>query len=325
MIWLVERSTRVRRKTGIDITGLVVGSDRPTTCKTRVVARQQQVVRLDREANRPIVGQVANQLIEEARQAVVWSDVIIMSDYAKGVLNETVCQTLINAAQSRPVVVDPKKLPWRRYRGATVVKPNRLEIQRYVGEEVETDEQAALAGQRLINDLDLSYALITRGADGMTLVTREGNCDATQHLRARRRELVDVTGAGDVTSAVLALAIAAGADIGKATWLANLAAGVKVTKFGAATVTATEILAAAGSERPKKVLSREEIETWAADVRKRDMRIVFTNGCFDLLHAGHVHYLEKSRQLGDALIVGLNSDHSVRRLKGTTRPRAVPE
>jgi len=223
-------------QSGINTTGLVADSTRPTTCKTRVVAGQQQVVRMDRETREPISGEVAERVIERARNAVLWSDAVILSDYAKGVLSEELCQTVIKAAQQRPVIVDPKALPWDRYRGATVVKPNRHEIQQYLRQDIDTDERAATAACRLADDLELNHALLTRGADGMTLATRQASSWETQHVRATRRELVDVTGAGDVTSAVLALSLAAGAQIGKAMCLSNLAAGVKVAKFGAATV-----------------------------------------------------------------------------------------
>lgn len=305
---------------GVDATGLVADPNRPTTSKTRIVARQQQVVRLDRESRAPLDGEVARQIAARAHEAACWADAIILSDYAKGVLSEDLCQAVIAEAQHRPVVVDPKTLPWNRYRGATVVKPNRSEMQHYCGEEIDTDERAAVAARQLAVDLGLIHALITRSADGMTAVTCQDGRWTTHHVRARRRELIDVTGAGDVTSAVLALALAAGAEIGTAMWLANLAAGVKVEKFGAATVSSGEIMAAAGSGHSEKTFSTAEAAAWAAEFRARGKRVVFTNGCFDLLHVGHINYLEDSRRLGDALIVGLNSDDSVRRLKGASRP-----
>ncbi len=310
---------------GVEAAPLVAVAGRPTTCKTRIVARHQQLVRLDRETRSPIEGETAGRVIEEATAAARWADVVILSDYAKGVLTEDVCQAVIRAAADRPVVVDPKALPWERYRGATLVKPNRDEMQRYLGTDVDSDERAAAAAQRLADDLDLAHALVTRSADGMTSVSRAAGRWRTEHVRARRRELVDVTGAGDVTSAVLALALAAGAPVGRAMWLANLAAGVKVEKFGAAAVSPAEIMAAANSGRREKRLTRSEVAAWAAERRAQGKRVVFTNGCFDLLHVGHVQYLEDSRRLGDALIVGLNADESVRRLKGPARPVQAEE
>jgi len=310
------------REASVDASGLVADATRPTTCKTRIVARQQQVVRLDRESRRDIEGDAAREMIARACEAAAWADVVVLSDYAKGVLTEEVCQAVIGAAKTRPVIVDPKALPWDRYRGATVVKPNRDEMQRYCGEQIDTDEHAAAAAQRLANELDLTHALMTRSAAGMTSVTRgEGEGEwIAHHVKARRRELIDVTGAGDVTSAVVALAIGAGASMGTAMWLANLAAGVKVEKFGATTVSPSEILSAASSGHREKILSVADAAAWAAGCRAQGKRVVFTNGCFDLLHVGHVQYLEDSRRLGDALIVGLNSDASVQRLKGPTRP-----
>ncbi len=249
-------------QSGVDRAGLVVDPTRPTTCKTRIVAGQQQVVRLDRESRIPIDGSVAGELAERAREAANWADAFILSDYAKGALSEELCQAVIAASGPRPVVVDPKSLPWNRYRGATVIKPNRDEMQRYLGEEIATDEQAALASRRLASDFDLSHGLVTRSADGMTAASCQDGTWTTRHVRARRRELIDVTGAGDVTSAVLALALAAGGDIGTAMWLSNLAAGVKVEKFGAATVSSGEILAAATSDHRQKVISAAAAAAW---------------------------------------------------------------
>lgn len=307
-------------QTGVDATGLVTDVTRPTTCKTRIVAQQQQVVRLDRESRKPIGDNVADQMIQQARDAACWADAIILSDYAKGTLTEELCQAVIAAAGQRPVIVDPKTLPWNRYRGATVIKPNRHEMQSYFGAEINSDLRAGDAARQLAGKLGLSHALVTRSEDGMTSASCKEGVWTTHHVRARRRELIDVTGAGDVTSAVLALALAAGAEIETAMWMANLAAGVKVEKFGAATVSSGEILAAASYGRREKVLSVAQVAAWAAEQRTQGKRVVFTNGCFDLLHVGHVNYLEDSRRLGDVLVVGLNSDDSVRRLKGPSRP-----
>jgi D-beta-D-heptose 7-phosphate kinase/D-beta-D-heptose 1-phosphate adenosyltransferase len=321
-----ERLTDIARQLRIDAGGVVVDDGRPTTCKTRVVARCQQVIRLDRESRSAVTGDVERRLIDRVVALGRWADAIVLSDYAKGVLSGTVCRAVIEAAGKTPVIVDPKALPWDQYRGATVIKPNRNEAQKFADAPVDDDANAFDVASRLAERLRVTHTLITRGAAGMTLAARHGDRPDDQldclHFPARPHELVDVTGAGDVVSATLALSLAAGADMRLATWLANVAAGVKVGKFGAAAVSSEELLAAlsvpVGCER--KVMTRGQAAALAADLRQRGKRVVFTNGCFDLLHVGHVLYLEQSRSLGDALIVGVNSDASIGRLKGPSRP-----
>jgi D-beta-D-heptose 7-phosphate kinase/D-beta-D-heptose 1-phosphate adenosyltransferase len=321
-----KRLTDLARQLRIDAGDVVVDDGRPTTCKTRVVARCQQVIRLDRESRSAVTGDAERRLIDRVVVLCRWADAIVLSDYAKGMLTGPVCRAAIEAAGQTPAIVDPKSLPWDHYRGATVIKPNRYEAQEFAGASVDDDDGAFDVASRLAERLQVTHALVTRGSAGMTLAARRGDRSSDQldclHFPARPHELVDVTGAGDVVSAALALSLAAGADIRVATWLANVAAGVKVGKFGAAAVSPEELLAAlsvpVGCER--KVITRRQAAALAADLRQRGKCVVFTNGCFDLLHVGHVLYLEQSRSLGDALIVGVNSDASVRRLKGPSRP-----
>jgi len=221
-------------------------------------------------------------------------------------------------------VVDPKGLPWDAYRGATVLKPNLREAAEFAGARLGDVNEVAAAARRMTAELDVEHALVTRGAAGMLLATRSrGGAGSAREIPSRPRELMDVTGAGDVVAATVALALAAGAEIGEAAWLANLAAGVKVGKFGAATVSGQEILAELGAKSARsheKVATRAQAAELAARLRAQGRRVVFTNGCFDILHLGHVRYLERSRALGEALIVGVNTDASVRRLKGAGRP-----
>jgi len=310
------------RQAGIESAGLVVDDGRPTTTKTRVVARQQQVVRLDHESRRPLEGAVEASLMASVRAAIRDADAVVLSDYSKGALTTLICQAAIEAADGAPVVVDPKDLPWERFRGATVVKPNRREAEQFLGTKIDDDSAAAGAALRLAEALAVDYALITRGGEGMTLAARGISTNSAQTWPAQPRELVDVTGAGDVVAAALALALAAGCEVRRAAWLANVAAGVKVGKFGAAAVTAHEIASHSepANASARKVMTRAGAADLAARLRAQGRRVVFTNGCFDLLHMGHVTCLERSRQMGDALIVAVNSDASVRRLKGPTRP-----
>ncbi len=312
---------------GIDVSGVVQDASRTTTRKTRIVARQQQVIRFDRECCDPIDESVTAALLARIAEAVPWADAIVVSDYAKGVMTDAVCRGLIRAAAGKPVVVDPKKLPWDRYAGATLIKPNVAEAQAFDHTPITDDATAEQCARRIARALS-SHVLITRGKQGMTLALHDAEASVnsempTYRFAARPRELIDVTGAGDVVAATLTLALAAGASLPEATWLANIAAGIKVGKFGAAAVTGQEMLDALGSGKAdyeRKVMSREQAAQFAQRLRSMGRKVVFTNGCFDILHVGHVSYLERSRRLGDALIVGLNTDDSVRRLKGPGRP-----
>ncbi len=309
---------------GIAQVGILADRARLTTRKTRIVARHQQVIRLDRETVAPISAAVEKRLRARVASAVRAADALILSDYAKGVLTPAVCREAIAAAGRKPVVVDPKNLPWEAFRGATVMKPNLREAEFYAGAPLANAEDASAAALRMTKELGIDHALITRGQAGMLLAssTRDEGAWLLQ-IPARRRELVDVTGAGDVVAASVALALAAGAEIDEAAWLANVAAGVKVGKFGAATVTGQEILAELGAKSARsheKVVVRDQAAELAEKLRAQGRTVVFTNGCFDILHLGHVRYLERSRALGEALIVGVNTDASVRRLKGPGRP-----
>ena len=309
---------------GIPPAGILADSKRLTTRKTRIVARHQQVIRLDRETVAPLSPALEKRLCARVASAARRADALILSDYSKGVLTPAVCRAAIEAADGRPVVVDPKNLPWEAFRGATVIKPNVREAESFARARLASVEDLAAAAMRLAAELDVANVLITRGPHGM-LLARGGRAggDALVQIPARPRELVDVTGAGDVVAAALALALGAGAEIGEAAWLANVAAGVKVGKFGAATVTGQEILGELGAKSAKsreKVLNRAQAAELAAQLRAQGRSVVFTNGCFDILHLGHVRYLERSRALGEALIVGVNTDASVRRLKGAGRP-----
>lgn len=316
---------------GIDASGLCAANDRPTIRKTRVVARHQQVIRLDQEQTHPLPSALESQLIETCKQAAEWAEAIIISDYAKAALTDKLCQAVIQSAGERVVVVDPKQLPWDRFADCTVIKPNLSEAAGYIGHAIHSTEEVAEAAASIGANLNASAVLVTRGADGMTLWTANDSSDPnkeqgvrqTHTLPATPLDVFDVTGAGDVVAAVLAQALAAKAPMFEASFLANTAAGVKVAKFGAATVSNHEILEALEENQrdsTRKIMSFQQVNEFAAQCRQQGRKVVFTNGCFDILHVGHVRYLEASRKLGDVLIVGINADASVRRLKGSGRP-----
>ena len=288
----------------------------PTITKLRVVSRHQQLLRMDFED--PFAAEDVEPLLIKAKARIHLVNALILSDYAKGALSQA--QALIRMAREAkvPVLVDPKGSDFEPYRGATLLTPNLSEFEAVVGQ-CQDEQQLVAKGIALIQRLELDALLITRGEQGMTLL-REGETEL--HLPARAREVYDVTGAGDTVISVLAAAIAAGEALPQAVALANIAAGIVVGKLGTAAISAPELRRAVhqeqGSERG--VVSLEQLLVAVSDARAHGEKIVMTNGCFDIIHAGHVGYLEQARLLGNRLIVAVNSDESVKRLKGAGRP-----
>lgn len=289
----------------------------PTITKLRVISRHQQLIRLDFEQPEH-VSTDADALAGALPQLLDGCQLLVLSDYAKGALARP--ETLIETARARgiPVLVDPKGSDFARYRGATLLTPNLHELEVVVGH-CRTESELVARAEQLMQELQLQALLVTRGEHGMTLL-RPGQEEL--HMPAVAREVYDVTGAGDTVIAVLAAAVAAGSELPRAVALANIAAGIVVGKLGTAVVSAPELRRAVqqaqGSERG--TLSLEQLQVAIVDARDRGEQVVFTNGCFDIIHAGHVAYLEQARKLGDRLVVAVNSDESVRRLKGKGRP-----
>ena len=316
---------------GSDLTGLIGGQPnvepwllvqggRTTTTKTRYIAQGQQLLRADHEVVAAIHPKLAERLIRIAGDALAATTVTVLSDYNKGVLMGNVPAQIIAAARAagRKVVVDPKGDDYSRYAGADVITPNRRELTEATGMRVDSEAAIAAAGQSLRAAHGFGAVLVTRAEDGMTLVT-EG---ALQHFPAEAADVYDVSGAGDTVVATLAAGLAAGLDLAIAVRLANLAAGVVVGKVGTAVAREGDLLAALSPQGGalRKVVTREQAAEQVERWRQRGWRTGFTNGCFDLLHPGHVHLLEQARSRCDRLVVALNSDASVRRLKGPTRP-----
>ncbi len=288
----------------------------PTICKLRVLSRRQQLIRLDFE--QPFVDSERDGLGRLYREHLGDCNVVILSDYAKGTLTDA--PALIRAAREAGcrVLVDPKGSDFSRYRGADLLTPNMAEFESVVGRCPDMEAVEA-RGRNLLRELHLGALLITRGERGMILIGASGR---PLHLPAHAREVFDVTGAGDTVISVLAAALSAGSELPVATALANVAAGLVVAKVGTASVTVAELRRAlhglqADDHGP---VSREQLPLLVEDARAQGERVVFTNGCFDLLHAGHVAYLQRARALGDRLIVAVNDDDSVQRLKGAGRP-----
>ncbi len=288
-----------------------------TITKLRVISRHQQLIRLDFERGFPGFDRSAMLALLDPELAD--ASVLVLSDYAKGALPDP--GGLIDAARraGRPVLVDPKGTDYHRYRGATLLTPNLAEFEAVVGPCADADE-IARRGAELAAELGLEAMLVTRGEAGMTLAPRTG--DAV-HLPTRAREVFDVTGAGDTVIATLAAALGAGVSLADAAALANVAAGVVVGKLGTATVSPAELEAALGGGAPAPgsgVVDEAGLLAAVHQARAAGERIVMTNGCFDLLHAGHVDYLQRARQRGERLVVAVNDDASVARLKGPERP-----
>lgn len=291
-------------------------TDRPTITKLRVISRHQQLIRMDFEE--PFDDLDPAPFLGHVREGLKGCGAIVLSDYGKGALRD--CPGLIDAAREAgvPVLVDPKGTDFARYRGAFLLTPNMAELEAVVGP-VRSEEELVARGQGLIRDLELGALLVTRSEKGMTLL-RDGQPEL--HLPARAREVFDVTGAGDTVISTLAVCLAAGCALEEAVPLANLAASIVVGKLGTAVVSAPELRRALNMEggTGRGVMTEEQLLIAVEDARAHGERIVFTNGCFDIIHAGHVGYLGSARKLGDRLVVGVNSDESVRRLKGAGRP-----
>ncbi|MBM4286210.1 MAG: D-glycero-beta-D-manno-heptose-7-phosphate kinase [Deltaproteobacteria bacterium] len=306
---------------GIDPAGLFWDPERLTTRKTRVLANQQQAVRIDRETRHPAPPAFLEHVRTRLDVSLPRLQAVILSDYAKGTLTPQVVRELIRRARKLgvPVVVDPKGQDYSAYQGATVVTPNLKELETAVGRNFEGYDEMVAAGQDLRQRLDLTALLVTRGAEGMILIREDG----VESLRARTpREVFDVSGAGDTVAAVFTLALVLSGEPLLAAALANLAAGVVVTKRGTAPILPGEIEAELHQvvHQEEKVRTCRGLSLLIPTLKTQGKRVVFTNGCFDLLHVGHIKFLEASRALGDVLVVAVDTDDSVRRLKGEGRP-----
>ena len=312
---------------------------RKTTLKTRVVAIQagrrteraalyghQQVLRLDEETPHAISAETAAQVLDFASGAIGQVEGMVISDYAKGALPPPLLQSLIGLARraGKPVFVDPKARDLKRYQGASVLTPNAAEAEAaleipFTAFENSSSDRWEKVIQDHLRDLSLDALLVTRGAEGLSLIDREG----FHHFPTSAREVFDVTGAGDTLLAAFSLAVASGSTYREAAQLGNLAAGVAVSKAGAAVVYPFEVEREVNLRHfsaEAKIRSREQIGPLMETLRRENKKIVFTNGCFDLLHVGHMYLLREAKKLGDILVVGLNSDASVKRLKGDSRP-----
>lgn len=297
---------------------------RPTVLKTRMVSQNQQMLRVDREKPTALSEKDLADVMTRAENALKGVGAVVISDYGKGVITPGFAQQVIARANELnvPVLVDPKGKDYSRYRGATAVTPNRAEAEAATGVDCGTLDGVKEAGKQLCRKLKLKAAVITLSADGVAVVPARGEM---AHFPAQARSVFDVTGAGDTFIAAFSVCVASGSDFNTAARMANYAGALKVAKFGAVAVSREELRrsvigAHEGFDHAGKVLGHDELTEALETHRRQGERVVFTNGCFDLLHQGHVTYLNFCRGQGDVVVVGLNSDASVTRIKGPARP-----
>ena len=314
--------THLLASSGI-VAHLVVAAGRPTTTKTRFMVGAHQLLRLDEETTAAIDVTIATAALRLYADALRTAHVVILSDYAKGMLSDAVLEGALALAQTSGcmVIADPKRVDFAAYRGVTVLTPNEHEVQQATRIAAVDDTGAERAGRRALEDTGGDAVLVTRSAKGVTLVRRE---QPALHLSTRARDVADVSGAGDTLVAALAVALGGGAELPEAAMLANITAGISVGKRGTATVSSEELLGVLHLENlvatDRKIATLEEAVQRVAAWHAQGLRVGFANGCFDLIHPGHVRLLTEARARCDRLIVALNTDASVKRLKGPTRP-----
>ena len=302
---------------------LITEQGRISTKKTRYVAGNQQLLRSDEETREPLTADSEQQLIQLLEEEIPNHHLVILSDYGKGTLTPTLVKRTIELAEKAGirVIVDPKQRDFSLYRGAYLVSPNLRELEAAASTDILNDKQVVMAAQRLMQKHGIRHMLVTRSKDGMTLVRTEGD---VEHLPAKAREIYDVSGAGDTAIATLGVALAAGLALPEAAFISNIAAGIVVGKLGTAVVYRTDLKTAiythdmvtSQSKILPLSLAIDQVSNW----RRDGYKVGFTNGCFDIMHSGHLSLLQQARGRCDRLVLGLNSDESVKRLKGEERP-----
>lgn len=307
---------------GVDVSAVIAEPKRPTTRKTRIIAEHQQVLRIDRETAEEVSPSSTDVLVRRTTNLLKTVDVVLLSDYGKGVVTRQLVAALAeNTRKARKIAIaDPKGLDYSKYAGLNLITPNKKEAALAAGVEIRDEPGLFAAGRRLLDTVDIEKLLITCGKDGMVFFEH----GAKPHkFGTRAQQVYDVSGAGDTVAAALSIGLAAGFSYPDAICLANTAAGIVVGKVGTATVTRAELLEALQPSRDPAALKHKslaEIQELSRELRRSGKRIVLTNGCFDLLHVGHIRLFEASKAHGDVLVVALDDDASVRELKGSGRP-----
>ena len=310
------------KELGIDTAGIVQEPGMPTTQKTRVIASHQHVLRIDRETDKTISDSSIDKITRFIEDKIAHADVVLISDYGKGLITKRLLSGLISAAQKhkKVTIADPKGLDFSKYSGVSLLTPNKKEAALASGVEIVDESTLLKAGNKILQTVGLDKLLITCGKDGMILFDQSRE---PYKVRAKARQVYDVSGAGDTVLSVFGLAIASGASFKDAMSIANTAAGIVVGKVGTATISKQELSTALKPYEDtlsSKHKSLSELPALTEELKKKGARVILTNGCFDLLHAGHIKLLSASKQLGDILIVAIDDDDSVNKLKGSGRP-----
>ncbi len=314
-----EQVKRMFNELGVE--SYLVESQSATITKTRIIGNNQQITRVDFEDNDiQVLAEDEDYILSKVEARIKDVDVVVISDYNKGFCSQRICRGVIEIASlnGKAVIIDPKCSDWSRYQGATVITPNIKELSDIVGVELTNDDSIILkAAQQVVSRYALHSLLVTRSEKGMSYITK----DVASHIPTAAREVFDVSGAGDTVVATLASCISAGMEIMESITVANKAAGVVVAKMGTSPITYHELRnELSHNYMQSKIVDFSRLPQLVEELREAQKRTVFTNGCFDILHKGHVTYMQKAKALGDKLIVGLNSDASVKRLKGESRP-----
>ncbi len=317
-----DRLLKLIQDRGIKTEGIYRFVHRPTTSKIRVIAHNQQILRIDKEDNRPITAETEKKFISFINKTLPEMDGAICSDYLKGVLTPKILNAVMHRAKNskKLVIIDPKQTDFSAYQGATIITPNLKEVEAASPIKINNDADLERSAEYLIGLAKCEALLITRGKDGMTLFQSKKD---PVNIETVAKEVYDVTGAGDTVISVFGAAIFSNFEYDEAARLANMAASIVVGKVGTAAVSLKELNEFLEEEMlrtSKTILERDDLKKLASQAKSTGKTIVFTNGCFDLIHGGHIEFLQKAKSLGDILVVGLNSDSSVRGLKGEERP-----
>lgn len=310
------------KELGVDTGGIIQELDRPTTQKTRIIAANQHVLRIDRETKQDILASTFDDLLRFIEKKIPDVDTVLISDYGKGLITESLLSQVITSAKKhkKMTIVDPKGLDFSKYSGVSLLTPNKKEAALASGVEIIDESSLEKAANHIFKNVGLDKLLITCGKDGMVLFEKDKE---PFRVRAEARQVFDVSGAGDTVLAVLGVAVASGTAIQDSVAIANTAAGIVVGKVGTATVSRPELLSAMKTEDnglPAKYKDLSELPALIKDLKNKEKQLILTNGCFDLLHAGHIMLFSASKQLGDILIVAIDDDESVKTLKGPGRP-----
>jgi len=307
---------------GVNTRGIIQEPNRPTTRKTRIIAAHQHVLRIDRETRKEISGDNFVEMTKAIIDQIPKVDVVLISDYGKGVVTPTLIAKIVETAKkhNRCVIADPKGLDFTKYAGVSLITPNRKEAALAAGVEITDNAGLVRAAEKILSAVNIKSLLITCGSDGMVLFEKN---KPPYRIKSKARQVFDVSGAGDTVLSTFGLAVAAGLSFKQSANIANTAAGIVVGKLGTATISQkelTEALSGGSDSEPPKFVPLDKLEPLIAGIREKGQKIVLTNGCFDVLHAGHIKLFSTSRRLGDVLIVAIDDDQSVRTLKGEGRP-----